>query len=64
MAPGVVDTPILENRPEPPSAEDRERMLQAADLAETCAFLAALPPHVGIPELTILPAQLQALGQT
>ncbi len=64
VAPGVVDTPILENRPEPPSPEDRERMLHAADLAETCAFLAALPPHVGIPELTILPAQLQALGQT
>ncbi len=62
VAPGVVDTPILDNRPEPPSAEDRKRMLQSEDIAETCAFLAALPPHVGIPELTILPARMQALG--
>jgi hypothetical protein len=27
-------------------------------------FLAGLPDHVHVPELTILPARLQALGRT
>jgi NADP-dependent 3-hydroxy acid dehydrogenase YdfG len=64
VAPGVVDTPILENRPNVPPAEDRPKMLQSEDVAELCAFLAALPPRVHVPELTVLPTQLQALGRT
>jgi len=36
----------------------------AAVAAEVCAFLAALPPSVAVPELTLLPAALQALGRT
>ena len=64
VAPGVVDTPILENRPTVPPPEDRPKMLQAHDVAEVCAFLAALPESVHVPELTVLPTQLQALGRT
>jgi NADP-dependent 3-hydroxy acid dehydrogenase YdfG len=64
IAPGVVDTPILENRPSVPPPEQRPLMLQADDVAELCAFLAALPPRVHVPELTVLPTQLQALGRT
>ena len=64
VAPGVVDTPILENRPNVPPPEQRPLMLQADDVAELCAFLAALPPRVHVPELTVLPTQLQALGRT
>jgi NAD(P)-dependent dehydrogenase (short-subunit alcohol dehydrogenase family) len=64
VAPGMVDTPLLDRRPEPPPAELRERTLRPEDVAETCAFLAALPVAVSIPELTILPAALQALGST
>ena len=45
VAPGVVDTPILENRPNVPPPEQRPLMLQADDVAELCAFLAALPPR-------------------
>jgi len=64
VAPGMVDTPLLDRRPEPPPPEQRERMLRPEDVAEACAFLGALPPTVAVPELTILPSALQALGRT
>jgi len=64
VAPGVVDTPLLENRPSPPSPEQRAQALTAGDVAEVIAFLCALPPGVHAPELTLLPTALQALGRT
>jgi NADP-dependent 3-hydroxy acid dehydrogenase YdfG len=64
VAPGVVDTPLLDRRPEPPSPEMRAQMLRPEDVAELCALLAALPAGVSVPELTVLPAALQALGHT
>jgi NADP-dependent 3-hydroxy acid dehydrogenase YdfG len=64
ILPGVVDTPILENRPEPPPAEQRARMLHADDVAAACVFVAGLPPRAYVPELTILPTELQAIGNT
>ena len=64
VAPGVVDTPLLENRPMPPPPEQRAIALTADDVAEVCAFLCALPPGVHVPELTVLPTALQALGRT
>jgi NADP-dependent 3-hydroxy acid dehydrogenase YdfG len=64
VAPGMVDTPLLDRRPEPPPPEQRGATLRAEDVAELCAFLAALPPRVGVPELTVLPAALQVLGRT
>jgi NADP-dependent 3-hydroxy acid dehydrogenase YdfG len=64
ILPGVVDTEILVNRPEPPSDEQRARMLHAEDVAAACLFVANLPPRAYVPELTILPAELQAIGKT
>jgi len=64
VMPGAVDTPLLENRPQPPTAEQRARMLQPEDVAELCAVLAALPARAYVPELTVLPAGMQALGAT
>lgn len=64
VAPGMVDTPLLERRPEPPPPEQRALMLRPEDVAEACAFLAALPAHVAVPELPILPSRLQVLGRT
>lgn len=64
VAPGAVDTPLLDRRPEPPPPEQRERMLSPEEVAEACAFLAALPPSVLVPELTVLPTALQAPGRT
>lgn len=64
ILPGVVDTEILENRPEPPDAETRARMLHASDVAAACVFAVSLPQRAFIPELTILPTALQAIGKT
>jgi NADP-dependent 3-hydroxy acid dehydrogenase YdfG len=64
VLPGVVDTPILENRPEPPSPEMRAHMLQPEDVAAACLFAVTLPPRASVPEITILPTALQAVGKT
>jgi NAD(P)-dependent dehydrogenase (short-subunit alcohol dehydrogenase family) len=53
--PGEVNTPILEARPQPVSAERRQRILQPEDIAAAVLFVAALPPHVSVPELVIKP---------
>jgi NADP-dependent 3-hydroxy acid dehydrogenase YdfG len=62
--PGLVDTPLLDRRPKPPDLAQRQAALQPADIAGICAFLLSLPRHVTIPELTVLPAALQAIGNT
>jgi NAD(P)-dependent dehydrogenase (short-subunit alcohol dehydrogenase family) len=64
VAPGVVDTPLLENRPQAPDAEMRAQMLQPEDVAAACLFAVSLPRRAYVPELTILPTALQALGRT
>jgi len=64
VAPGVVDTPILENRPQVPDADMRAKMLQPEDVAAACLFAIALPPRAHVPELQILPTALQAPGRT
>jgi NADP-dependent 3-hydroxy acid dehydrogenase YdfG len=53
--PGEVDTPILEVRPQPVSAEQRSKILKPEDIAEAVLFVATLPPHVSVPELVIKP---------
>jgi NAD(P)-dependent dehydrogenase (short-subunit alcohol dehydrogenase family) len=64
VAPGVVDTPILENRPQVPDAEMRAQMLMPEDVAAACLFAVSLPSRAYVPELTILPTALQAIGRT
>jgi NADP-dependent 3-hydroxy acid dehydrogenase YdfG len=54
--PGEVNTPILEQRPEPVSEERKRTMLQPEDVAATVLFIATLPAHVCIPEVIITPA--------
>ena len=55
ICPAEVATPILDRRPVPPSAEERAKMLQPADLGETIRWVAKQPPHVCINELIISP---------
>jgi NAD(P)-dependent dehydrogenase (short-subunit alcohol dehydrogenase family) len=64
ILPGIVDTPILDNRPEPPPKEVRDAALRPEDVAQACIFLATLPPHAYVPELTMVPTAIQALGKT
>ena len=54
--PGDIDTPILNNRPVPPTAEQRAKMMQPEDIA-ACVWLAlALPARAVVEELLIRPA--------
>jgi len=53
--PGEVDTPILEYRPQPVSAERRAKMLLPEDVAQLVVALAQLPPRAHVPELIIKP---------
>jgi NAD(P)-dependent dehydrogenase (short-subunit alcohol dehydrogenase family) len=53
--PGEVNTPILEARPQPLTDEQRRKILQPEDIALAVLFVAALPPHVSVPELVIKP---------
>jgi len=55
ICPGEVATPILDSRPHPPSAAERARMLQSEDCGEIVLFVARLPSHVCINELTVSP---------
>jgi NADP-dependent 3-hydroxy acid dehydrogenase YdfG len=53
--PGEVETPILEVRPQPVSAEQRRHILQPEDVAAAALFVATLPARVSVPELVIKP---------
>ena len=55
LMPGEVATPILEQRPVVPSAEEQARMLQPEDLGRTIAFVANMPPRVCVNEILISP---------
>jgi NADP-dependent 3-hydroxy acid dehydrogenase YdfG len=53
--PGEVDTPILEHRPQPVSAERRAKMLLPEDVADLVVAIAKLPPRAHVPELIVKP---------
>lgn len=53
--PGEVETPILDARPVPVSAEHRARILQPSDVASVLVAIAALPPRAHVPDLVIKP---------
>ncbi len=55
VCPGEVATPILDKRPIPVSAEDKAKMVQAEDCGELMLFLARMPAHVCLNEVTISP---------
>ena len=55
--PGEVNTPILEQRTNPPSTEYRESILQPNDIAEVVSTIVKLPARANIPELVIKPSK-------
>jgi NADP-dependent 3-hydroxy acid dehydrogenase YdfG len=61
LSPGEVATPILKQRPQPPSEEDMARMLKPDDLGRVIVFVANAPPHVCINEILISPTWNRAL---
>ena len=53
--PGEVDTPILDDRPVPPNADYRAKILKPEDIAAITVTIAKLPPLAHVPELVIKP---------
>ncbi|MCA9079817.1 MAG: SDR family oxidoreductase [Planctomycetaceae bacterium] len=53
--PGEVETPILDARPVPVSAEHRARILQPEDIASLVVTIAELPPRAHVPDIVIKP---------
>ncbi len=53
--PGEVETPILDARPVPVSAEHRARILQPEDVAQAVLLACSLPSRARISELVIVP---------
>lgn len=64
LMPAEVATPILEQRPVVPSAEEQARMLQPDDLGRTIAFVANMPPRVCVNEILISPTWNRGFIQT
>ncbi len=56
LLPGMTETPLLEKRPSPPTAEMRAKALQPEDIAEACMFVLGLPSRAHVSELTIQPS--------
>lgn len=55
--PGDIDTPLLNKRPAPPSAEARAHMMQPEDIAACVWFAATLPVRATVEEILIRPSR-------
>lgn len=64
ILPGIVDTPILDRRPVPPTAELRDWCLKPEDIAAACLLAVTLPPRANLAEMTMVATRLQSLGKT
>lgn len=64
ILPGIVDTPILANRPIPPTQQVRDWCIKPEDVASACLTAVTLPARANIAEMTIVATRLQSLGQT
>lgn len=56
ILPGMTDTPLLEKRPTPPTAEMRAKALQPEDIAAACMFVMTLPARAHVSEIMLQPA--------
>ena len=53
ICPRDVNTPLLDKRPQPPSAETRARMIQPEDLASCAWMVATMPSRVVVEEISL-----------
>ncbi len=53
--PGDINTPLLDRRPVPPSAEQRQQMLQPEDVADCVMLAISLPGRAVVEELLVRP---------
>ena len=62
VAPGEVDTPNLDLRPLPPSAEERTNMLRPEDIANAVRYVATQPDGVAVESLVVTPTVRRNYG--
>ena len=55
--PGEINTPILDERPEPVSDQRKASLLQPEEIGTTVVYLAKLPPNAHVAELVIKPVR-------
>lgn len=55
ILPGDIDTPLLDKRPAPPSAEARVNMLKPEDVADCALLVIQLPSRAVVEEILIRP---------
>lgn len=53
--PGDIDTPLLNQRPQPPDAAARAKMMRAEDVADCALFCINLPPNIIVEEMLVRP---------
>ncbi len=58
IMPGLCDTPLVQQRPIPPSETELEKALQPQDVADACLYVVAAPSRVRVGELVLEPAGL------
>ncbi|OLC10748.1 MAG: hypothetical protein AUH39_01205 [Chloroflexi bacterium 13_1_40CM_67_9] len=63
ILPGAIDTALIDKRPVAPTPEVRAKMLHPEDIAAACLFVVTLRPGAYVPELVILPTEVQAIGR-
>lgn len=62
ILPGEVNTPIMDNRANPPLQSIRDNMVQPEDVAEAILLCAGLPPRTVIEELVVAPTFLRDIS--
>jgi NAD(P)-dependent dehydrogenase (short-subunit alcohol dehydrogenase family) len=55
ICPGEVNTPLLDKRPTPVSAERREQMVQSSDISASVLYVAGLSQYANVPLIVIKP---------
>ncbi|HWM35286.1 MAG TPA: SDR family NAD(P)-dependent oxidoreductase [Pseudolysinimonas sp.] len=64
ILPGLVNTPLLDNRPAPPPQNMRDLFIQPEDVAAACLAVLLMPKRTSIAEMTIVASRLQSMGNT
>jgi NAD(P)-dependent dehydrogenase (short-subunit alcohol dehydrogenase family) len=64
ILPGIVNTPILDLRPVPPSDEVKAACVQPEDVAEAALCALTLAHRTTLAEMTLVSTLLQSLGNT
>ncbi len=62
ILPGEVNTPIMDNRANPPSQTIRDNMVQPEDVAEAVLLCASLPARTVIEELIVAPTVMRDIS--